>query len=324
MRKTIIDFLKDNSSEFISGEEIAKRLDISRAAVWKHIQQLRKTGYEIISRENCGYKLEKLPDLLLPDEIQRGLNTQIIGKNIYYNESIDSTNRLAKELAVKGAVDGSVVIAEEQVGGKGRLGRSFFSPKSKGIWFSIILCPNFLPREAPKCTLMAAVSVANAMERFDLKAGIKWPNDILYDSRKIVGILTEISAEMSKINYIVVGVGINVNMDRSEFPPDLYNIAASLSEMKGEKISRVDFFQALLEEFDKFYIKINNGSNFEEVMNQWRKYNITLGRKIRVIPAGSDEEFTAEAVDIDNEGALIVKTENGLEKVYAGDVSIRE
>ena len=323
MRKTIVDFLKNNKDKFLSGEEIANKLGISRAAVWKHIQQLRKNGYKILSRERNGYKLQVAPDLLLPSEIQHDLKTEIIGKRISYHITTDSTNRIAKALANGGAADGTIVIAEEQTGGKGRLGRAFFSPKYKSILMSIILKPKFLPHEAPKCTLMAAVAAANAMLRFNLKPGIKWPNDILYENRKAIGILTEINAEMGKINYIIVGIGINVNINRDEFPEELRDIAASLSEMKGERISRIDFLKALLEEFDKLYIEANN-NNFDKIFEQWREYNITLGKKIRVIPAGGDEEFTAIAEDIDSEGALIVKTENGLEKVYAGDVSIRE
>ena len=323
MRKSIIEFLKSNKNSFISGAQIASKLGVSRAAVWKHIQELRKTGYKILSSEHNGYMLQEAPDLLIPDEVQTNLKTKIIGKAISYHITTDSTNRIAKELANGGAADGTIVIAEEQTGGKGRLGRSFFSPKYKSILMSIILKPNFLPHEAPKCTLMTAVAVANAMIRFNLQPAIKWPNDLLYDGRKIVGILTEISAEMSRINYIVIGIGINVNINREEFPEDIRDIAASLAEVKGESVSRIDFLKALLEEFDKLYIEATQ-NGFDEILNQWRKYNITLGKKIRVIPAGSDEEFSAIAEDIDSEGALIVKTDRGLEKVYAGDVSIRE
>ena len=322
MRKTIINFLKNNQDEFISGEEIANKLGISRAAVWKHIQKLRDSGYKILSREKLGYQLRETPVLLTPEAIQAEIDTEIIAKNISYYEQIDSTNRIAKELAYKGADDGTVVIAEEQIGGKGRLGRSFFSPKFKGLWFSIILRPKFLPNEAPKCTLMTAVAVANAMIRFNLQPQIKWPNDILFDGRKLVGILTEISAEMSKINYIVVGIGINVNVNRNEFPADLQDIATSLSEMNGQPVQRLAFFAALLEEFDKIYADVNR-NGFDNVLNQWRKYNITTGKNIRVIPAGSSEEFNAVAEDIDSDGALIIRTEHGLDKVYAGDVSIR-
>ncbi|MBR1398359.1 MAG: biotin--[Selenomonadaceae bacterium] len=324
MREMIIKFLKSNSDDFVSGESIANKLGISRAAVWKHIQQLRKSGYNILSRENCGYKLESTPDILLPNEIQTGLNTKIIGKNIIHYDSIDSTSRAAKEMARSGAADGTVIVAEVQSDGKGRLGRSYFAPKYKNILFSVILRPKFLPNEAPKCTLMAAVAVANAMIKFNLQPGIKWPNDIMFDNRKVVGILTELSAEMSKINYIVVGTGINVNVRRSEFPAELQNIAASLYEMNdNNNISRLDFFKTVLEEFDKIYIDVNN-NGFDNMFDQWRKYNITLGKHIRVIPAGSNDEFAAIAEDIDADGALIVKTSTGLEKVYAGDVSIRE
>ena len=323
MRKMIIDLLKESTDDFLSGEEIAEKLGISRAAVWKHIQQLRKNGYEILSRENCGYQLHGVPDILLPEEVQSGLNTEIIGKSIYHYMQTDSTNKIAKKFARENAADGTIVVAEEQTAGKGRLGRSFFSPKSKSILFSIILKPNFLPHDAPKCTLMAAVAVANAMLHFDLKPEIKWPNDILFKNRKVVGILTEMSAEMGKINYIVVGIGINVNINYDEFPDEIKNIAASLSEMKGHDITRLDFFKSVLEEFDKLYIEVmQNG--FGKVFEQWRQYSITIGKEISVIPAGSEKSFNAVATDIDDDGALIVRTEKGLEKVYAGDVSIRQ
>lgn len=323
MRMTIIEMLKNAGENFISGETIAGELKVSRTAVWKHIQKLRESGYQIISSERCGYKLKDAPDLLLPSEIQIELNTEVIGKEMHYYPVIDSTNRRAKSLAYHGAADGAIVVAEEQTGGKGRLERNFYSPRGKGIWFSIILRPKFLPHNAPKCTLMAAVAVAEAMKRFNLKAGIKWPNDILYDGRKLVGILTEITGEMGKITYAVIGIGINVNINRDEFPEELRNVASSLSEMNGEPLCRVKFFRALLEEFDKLYRQVNE-SGFDEVFRLWREYNITLGKNIRVISAGDhNETFTGKAVDLSPEGALIVETAEGLQTVYAGDVSIR-
>ena len=321
MHKTIVELLKDAGESFLSGEEIAQKLGVSRAAIWKHINKLRNSGYQIISRERCGYKLENAPDLLLTSEVQSNLNTQIIGKNMHYFPSIDSTNKMAKVLAYRGAPDGTVVIAEEQTGGKGRLERSFFSPRG-GIWFSIILRPNFLPADAPKSTLMTAVAVSNAMLRFNLKPQIKWPNDILFDNRKLVGILTELSGELSKITYIVVGIGINVNIAHSDFPEELQNVAASLSEVAGHPIKRVKFFQAVLEEFDKLYLEVNK-HGFAEILNLWRKFNVTLGHKVKVIPAGSGDSFTGLAQDIADDGSLIVSTQHGLEKVVAGDVSIR-
>ena len=160
MRKTIVEMLKKSGDNFVSGESIAGDLGISRTAVWKHIQKLRESGYRILSRERRGYKLKDAPDLLLPSEIQIELNTEIIGKQMEYFPSVDSTNRVAKALAYHGAADGTIVVAEEQESGKGRLERNYYSPRGKGIWFSIILRPNFLPKDAPKFTLMAAVAVA--------------------------------------------------------------------------------------------------------------------------------------------------------------------
>lgn len=323
MRKTIVEILKNAGNDFVSGESIAGALGISRTAVWKHIQKLRDSGYEIISFERHGYKLKDAPDLLLPGEVQIGLDTEIIGKEMQYYPAVDSTNRVAKALAYHGAQEGTIVVAEEQTGGKGRLERNFFSPRVKGIWFSVILRPNFSPHDAPKFTLLAAVAVAEAMNRFNLKPQIKWPNDIMFDGRKLVGILTEMSGEIAKIAYIVVGVGINVNIDRDEFPAELQAVAASLKEMNGGEVSRVNFFRAVLEEFDKLYRKVK-ADGFGEIFTRWRKYNITLGKEVRVISAGDGgETFTGRAIDLDADGALVVETADGRRTVYAGDVSIR-
>ena len=281
MRMTIVEMLKSAGGDFISGESIAGKLGISRTAVWKHIQKLRQNGYQILSSERCGYKLKDAPDLLLPSEIQIGLSTEIIGKKMEYHPSVESTNRVAKALAYHGAEEGTIVVAEEQTGGKGRLDRTFFSPRGKGIWFSIILRPKFSPHDAPKFTLIAAVAVAEAMKRFNLKAEIKWPNDILHDGRKLVGILTEMTGELAKISYMVIGVGINVNISRDEFPEELRDIASSLSEISGETLSRVEFFRAVLEEFDKLYVEIN-ALGFAEVLARWKTYNITLGKNVQV------------------------------------------
>lgn len=322
MRKTIVEILKNAGNNFISGESIAGELGISRTAVWKHIEKLRENGYEILSRERRGYKLKDAPDLLLPSEIQVGLDTKIIGKDMHYRPAVDSTNRMAKALAYHGAAEGTIAVAEEQTGGKGRLDRKFFSPRGKGIWFSVILRPNFLQKDAPKCTLMAAVAVAEAMIRFNLKPEIKWPNDLMFNGRKIVGILTEITGEISRITYIVIGVGINVNISRDEFPEEIRDVAASLSEMNGEPLSRVKFFRAVLEEFDKLYLEVK-ASGFGGIIDRWRKYNITLGKEVRIISALDGDSFTGKVVDLNADGALVVDTGQELRTVYAGDVSLR-
>ena len=316
--------LKDAAGKFVSGENIAEKLNVTRTSVWKNIQALKKFGYDIESRGKLGYKLNRIADLLLPAAIQSGLDTKIIaaGSRMVYKDSVDSTNKLAKQLANEGAEDGTVVVAEEQTGGKGRLERNFFSPRGKSILFSVILRPHCLPKDAPKFTLMAAVAVANAMKRFNLPARIKWPNDIMFDGRKVVGILTELSAQIEKVNYIVVGIGINANIAPEEFPPEIKKIAASLAEINGGEISRVDFFRAVLEECDKLYCVVNE-EGFKKIFEQWRRYNITLGHEVKVIAADTGEEFFGVAEDIDEDGALIVRTAKGRQTLYAGDVSIR-
>lgn len=321
MKKKILEMLRISDGKYVSGEIIAEKLEVSRTAIWKHIQSLRKRGYQIASSERLGYKLELLPDLLLPEIVQYELDTKIIAADapVVYKNSIDSTNEFAKRLAMNGAADGTVVVAEEQTGGKGRLERSFFSPKEKGIWFSMILRPQCLPKDTPKFTLLAAVAVVRAFERFNLRAGIKWPNDIMYDGRKLVGILTEMSAEIGYVKHIVIGIGINVNIGREEFPASIREIATSLSEMAGKNLNRLEIFRAVLEEFDKLYIE----NDFDEVFKNWRKYNITLGEKVTVFSAESGEIFTGKAIDINEEGALVVETDGEIKTVYAGDVSIR-
>lgn len=322
MRSKILELLRKAGKEYLSGEEIAKRLGVSRTAVWKHIKELREAGYGIKSRSRSGYTLEEAPDCLLPGEIKNGLSTRFIGKDIVFFEEVDSTNRVAKQLAREGAAAGTVVVAEAQGKGRGRLERPYFSPAGKGIWFSVILRPHILPQEAPKCTLLAAAAVAMAMKRFGLQAAIKWPNDILHEGKKLTGILTEMSAELDRINYIVIGTGINVNIEEEEFPEELRDKATSLAVMKGEKLPRVAFFQAVLEALDEL-CTILEKDGFAPIVARWREYAVTLGQDVRVIGAIGQESFDGRAIDIDEEGALLVETAGGMRRVLAGDVSIR-
>ena len=322
MRSRILELLRKAGEAYMSGEEIAGKLGVSRTAVWKHVKELREAGYKIKSRSRSGYTLEETPDCLLPGEIKNGLRTRFVGKDIVFFEEVDSTNRVAKQLAQKGAAAGAVVVAEAQGKGRGRLERPYFSPAGKGIWFSVILRPHILPQEAPKCTLLAAVAVAMAMKRFGLKAEIKWPNDILHEGKKLTGILTEMSAEIDRINYIVIGTGINVNIEEEEFPEELRDKATSLSIMKGEKLPRVAFFQAVLEALDELCTVLEE-EGFAPIVARWREYAVTLGQDVHVIGATGRGSFDGRAVDIDEEGALLVETADGVRRVLAGDVSIR-
>ena len=321
MRSQILNLLKQAGDNFLSGEYLAETLNVSRTAIWKHIKALRDSGYDIESVPRNGYRLLHSPDLLSAEEVKNSLSTKILGSDIKYFTTTDSTNNQAKKLALDGAVDGTIVISEEQNGGRGRLSRSFFCPKYKGIWFSVILRPDFLPQEAPKCTLMAAVAVTKAIyDVTGVKVGIKWPNDILYNGKKLVGILTEMSAEMERINYIVLGIGIDVNISVEETPEDIRDIMTSLSQITGKKVSRLELLNKLLYHLEQLYIMAQKQS-FAPILDEWRKYSITLNQEIKVI-SGNDVTY-GEAVDIDDDGALLVKINGQIKRVLAGDVSIR-
>ena len=320
MRSDVLELLRA-AGGYVSGEKMAEQLGVTRAAVWKKIAALRDAGYDISSAPRSGYILRSAPDRLIEPEIVKGLQTKLVGREIICYDAVDSTNIVLKELARQGAENGTVVVADTQGTGRGRMERAFFSPPGKGIWVSILLRPDFLPQEAPKCTLMAAVAVAQAMEKFGLRAAIKWPNDILHDGRKLVGILTEMSAEMDRVNYIVIGIGINVNIAEEDFPEELRPIATSLMQMKGEPLSRVAFLQELLRALDVLYADVQR-AGFGSVLSAWREYAITLGQEVRVIGVAG-ETFEGMAADIDEDGALLIDTPEGKKRVLAGDVSIR-
>ena len=319
MTSEILKYLKEK--EYISGELLAQKLGISRVAVWKQIQKIKKMGYRIASEKNLGYCLISRPDILLPQEIQNNLPTSYIGKNIYYFPELESTNIMAKEKALLGAKkinEGTVIIAEEQSAGKGRLGRKWFSPRG-GIWLSIILFPQLLPSYIPRITLMTAVVLVKAIEICtQIKAQIKWPNDILVNEKKICGILTEMNAELDLINWVVVGVGINVNIDYQNFPRDIQEKTTSLKEIEKKEISRVRLVQVFFKEFEKYYEILKN-KEFSFILREWKIYSHTLGKKINVDMG--DQIISGEAVDINEIGALILKKESGkLIEIISGTV----
>lgn len=319
MANDILKFLREK--EYVSGEVLANKLSISRVAVWKQIQKLKNTGYKITSDQNLGYCLVYRPDLLLPQEIQRGLSTSYIGKEIYYFSELKSTNIIAKEKALHGAErinEGTLIIAERQSAGKGRLGREWFSP-SGGIWLSIILYPQLSPSYISRITLMTAVAIVKAIKVCtQIKSQIKWPNDILINEKKVCGILTEMSAELDIINWVVVGIGINVNINHREFPEDIQKNTISLKETSGKEISRVKLAQTFLQEFEKYY-EILKGREFSSILKEWKLYSHTLGKKIKVDIG--EKIITGEAMDISGSGALILKKEDGeLIEIISGTI----
>lgn len=321
MKSEILALLKKYQPEYISGEEVSNSLQVSRTAIWKHIQALREDGYEIESQPRTGYRLTKIPDLLYPQEIKNKLATKYVGQQIHFFKTINSTNIMAKELANHGAVNGTIVVTEKQEQGRGRLGRQWISPQGKGIWFSLILTPEISPTEAPKYTILAGVAVAKVINRYiGIKTGIKWPNDILVNEKKVCGILTEMNAEIDKVNYIIVGIGINVNINKSSFPAEIKDIATSLSAESGHKVDRVGLLQEILGELEQLNEQFING-NFNNILAQWRQLSVTINKPVTITML--KEQFTGIAVDIEQDGSLVIQKENGQKtKVFSGEVTL--
>lgn len=322
MRKRILDLLRASAGAPVSGEEISKRLEVSRTAIWKHIQSLKNEGYSIESVPKKGYILLESPNRLFPQEIMTHLQTKWLGHSIVYKDLIDSSNNLAKKIANEGCEDGMIVVAEEQGAGKGRLSRGWISPHAKGIWFSVVLKPPFLPEEAPKCTLMSAVAVVKAINKIPgVNAAIKWPNDILLLGKKLVGILTEMSAEFGHINYVVIGIGINTNATPEDYPEEVRPLAVSVADAATAPFTRVELLADILKNMEELYEKVLV-EGFKPVLEEWKQYSCTLGQEVKVI--APDKTYLGTAIDIDEEGLLMVRKEDGvIEKVVAGDVSIR-
>jgi len=316
MQERIIQFLKE-SNGYISGEEISQRLNMSRAAIWKHMQELRAQGYEIAAVPHLGYQLVTCPDKLLSYEIQSGLNNKILGKKIIILDTVASTMDEAFRLGMENCPEGTVICAEAQSKGRGRMGRVWNSPKGKGLYFSFVLRPNLPLNCLAQLTLMSAVAVAEAIESIsDLKPLIKWPNDILLEDHKLAGILTEVRAESDQVKFVVVGIGLNVNATLNQ----LVTGASSLKVAAGQSFDRAQVFQAILRFLEKGYVKVLR-HEFAGIMEEWKKRSATLNRRVRITdPAGT---FEGQAVDLDEDGALLIRKDNGLIiKRSAGDVFI--
>lgn len=320
MRKEILKYLKEKENEFISGEDISNRLSITRASVWKHIKALKEEGYEIDSISRRGYRLVNSPDILTYEEVEPLLTTKEIGRKIIYYKTIDSTNSECKRISGE-EKEGTVIISEEQSKGRGRLGRAWVSPSYKGIFMSILLKPDIDMAEAPKITGIGAAAVFSGLKEMGIDSKIKWPNDLTINGKKICGILTEMSGEINKINYIVLGIGINVNLESEDIPTELIEVATSIKIEEGINIKRKTLLAYILNKFEELYEEFLSGNNSKTV-NICRENSTIIGKEINVIKNG--DLIRAKALDIDEEGALIVKYENGnIAKVISGEVSIR-
>lgn len=320
MRRKILESLYKNKGNFVSGEVLSTELGVSRTAIWKHINSLKEEGYNIETMPRKGYKVLDMVDTILPKEIQTHLNNKKIGSQIIHFESIDSTNNYAKKEAEK-LSDGAVVISEEQVMGRGRRGRNWSSPKSTGVWMSLVLKPNISLYEGVKMTQIAAAAVCKSIREITkLDALIKWPNDIVINGKKVCGILTEMVGELNEVNFIIVGIGINVNT--VSFPQDLEDRGTSFLIEGGKKMDRRELVVSILENFEELYFSYLKDLDLIDSLAIIKENSAILGKNIRIIQ-GKQENY-AKAMDINDDGFLIVKMLDGSEQVISSaEISIR-
>lgn len=314
--------LRENQNQGISGAALSAQLGISRAAIWARVEELRKLGYEIEASPHQGYRLLKAPDVLHRDDLLTRLRQpRVIGRDIRVFKETTSTNDVVEKLARDGVAEGVVVFAESQTKGRGRLSRRWESSIGQGLWFSLLLRPRMEPQAATRITIAAAVSLVRALHSATgLEVTIKWPNDVQVNGRKVAGILTELSAEMDSVRYLVLGVGLNVNQSEGDFPPSLKPIATSIYRETGSFCERAPLAARILEELEADYQRITTG-RFEAVADEWERHCNTLGKSVRI--QVGDRQIQGQAESLDGEGALLLRTSYGnLERIIGGDVTV--
>jgi BirA family biotin operon repressor/biotin-[acetyl-CoA-carboxylase] ligase len=320
----VLEALRGAGSRTCSGAAISAREGVSRAQIWKHVEALRALGYKIEATPGDGYHLTEIPDRLYPEEIHAGLETRWLARDLRYFDCTDSTNRVALELAREGAEHGTTVVAEGQTAGRGRLGRSFFSPPYLNLYTSIVLRPRLTTAEAPSWILAAATAVADAVAGSvddPESVEIKWPNDVLLRGLKTSGILMELGAEASRVAFLVLGIGVNLNVDRDSFPEEFRHSATSLSSHGGARIDRVAFAQRLYEQLERTLDRCAE-SGFDALRPAFDARFRMPGRRVRVVELAG-EEIDGVALGIASNGALMVRRDDGSEvQVIAGDVTL--
>jgi BirA family biotin operon repressor/biotin-[acetyl-CoA-carboxylase] ligase len=316
----IITLLKSHQSEFSSGEKLSKSLALSRAAIWKNIKKLKSLGYKIESRPKSGYRLRQITSHLVPWEVSDGLQTDIIGRKIYYFETIDSTQNFALELAKKPHENGSLVISDRQTQGRGRLNRKWVSPKG-GIWMSILLRPNFEPSYTSLFPMATSLALAVSIEKtLKIKTELKWPNDVTINGRKVAGILIDASVESNKIDYLIIGVGINFKINPSTISKSIkqkkYDIDTLVN--KNQDTRPAELVQQFLLELEKTYNDIMTG-NVGIIRKEWVKRSSTIGKNVTI--TSTTGTLKGKVTGIDKTGALVLSRNGTVQHVLAGDMT---
>jgi len=317
----VLTFLQTHNTEYLSGQDLSDVLRISRVAVWKHIKKIQELGYVVESKQKLGYKLISNSELLLPWEITSNLKTKIIGRQAYYFDSIDSTQNQALKMAEDNENNGSIIVAAKQTGGRGRSGRKWVSPQG-GIWISIILQPKFDISITTLFPIASALALSIAIEKtFSIKPELKWPNDITIKGKKVAGMLVDVALESNKIENLVLGVGINFNVNVKQIEkslkgtPNFYGVA-SLSDQK-QKIKPIQLVQTFLVELEKIY-KALNDKQTKKIISEWTVRSSTIGKNVELNTV--DTKIKGKAIKIDDDGSLIVSENNKTHKVIAGDI----
>ncbi len=313
----ILSFLAEGGDDFVSGATLSDKLGLSRTAVWKHVETLRRLGYRIDAQPARGYRLLEVPDRLTALELSPLLATRELGRTLHAFDSVASTNGTAFTLAQEGAFHGEVVVAETQTEGRGRRGRAWVSPSGKNLYCSVVLRPELPPARAPEITLVTAVALAETLGELNVDARIKWPNDVQLGGRKVAGVLTELSADAERVHFVVVGVGVNLNSVQGDLPADLKDTAISVFEARGAPVPRALFTAALLATLER-WLDVWTNEGFAPIRAAWRAKCSTLGQRVRV--KNERDELVGIAEDVDDTGALLVRVGDRLERVLAGDV----
>lgn len=320
MKEEILRLLR-SADGYISGQELCNRFGVSRTAVWKAINQLKEAGYEIEAQQNKGYRLVAAPDLMTEAEIKSLMHTDWVAKEVLYFDTIDSTNTKAQELAEKGYPSGTLVVADKQESGKGRRGRSWVSPSGTGIFMTLMIKPDINPNNASMLTLVAALAVAKAITSVTgEEALIKWPNDIVVNSKKVCGILTEMNAQFDYINHIVVGIGINVHNE--SFPEEISQMASSLMiEAGGKRFHRAQIIAETMSYFEQYYDTFLETQDLSALVREYDELLVNRNKSVRVLDP--KEPFDGKAMGITSKGELIVDTWESRKLVSSGEVSVR-
>lgn len=319
LRQTILELLAQ-SDTYLSGQEISAKVGISRTGVWKHIQTLRDKGYTIDSVSNQGYRLLQPPAEIVPEEVTRHLQTEVLGRTVVFAREVDSTNTQAK-LHAGEYPEGTIFLAEAQLGGRGRLGRNWSSQPGKGIWCSVLLKPQVRPTVAGQFPLLTAVAIAETLHGIGINARIKWPNDLLIDGKKVCGILTEMVAELDRINFLVIGFGLNVKHQTEDFPPDVRPVAASLEMISGQQIDRAQLLSRILLQLERRYRQFVD-EGFEPIRELWKTHTCTLGHETK-ISRWNQPPLYGYALDLAPDGSLILQLPDGeVMSVMSGEIPL--